>query len=220
MKCENCGNSHNGIYGSGRFCSKKCSHSFSTKNNREKINKKIGETIQKKYPKIKKKCKWCEKSFKVKQSKKQQQTCSRSCAVKLRLSTPEAKNKLSEHFSKIAKERYERGDETIGWQSLKTEMSKPEKFTKKWLEEKNLTFIKDHKVGRYFIDFAFIKEKVALEIDGKQHTFPERKKSDKKKDIFLREKGWKIIRVKFYGFKNLKEIKGKIYSEVEKYIAL
>ena len=28
MKCENCGNEHNGSYGSGRFCSEHCRRSF------------------------------------------------------------------------------------------------------------------------------------------------------------------------------------------------
>lgn len=38
--CENCGIENDGMYGSGRFCSQKCSRSFSTKNNRDEINKK------------------------------------------------------------------------------------------------------------------------------------------------------------------------------------
>lgn len=28
MKCENCGNEHDGSYGSGRFCSEKCKQIF------------------------------------------------------------------------------------------------------------------------------------------------------------------------------------------------
>ena len=28
LKCENCGNEHDGSYGTGRFCSKKCRYSF------------------------------------------------------------------------------------------------------------------------------------------------------------------------------------------------
>ena len=30
--CENCQKEHDGSFGSGRFCSSKCSHSFSTLN--------------------------------------------------------------------------------------------------------------------------------------------------------------------------------------------
>lgn len=32
MKCENCGNEHDGTYATGRFCSQHCSKSFSSKN--------------------------------------------------------------------------------------------------------------------------------------------------------------------------------------------
>lgn len=31
MKCENCGNEHDGSYGSGRFCSKYCAKAYSSK---------------------------------------------------------------------------------------------------------------------------------------------------------------------------------------------
>ena len=37
--CENCGEEHDGLYGSGRFCSSKCAHSFSTKNDNKKDKK-------------------------------------------------------------------------------------------------------------------------------------------------------------------------------------
>jgi len=45
--CENCGDVHSGEYGSGRFCSTKCSRGFSTKSKREEINEKVSETLSK-----------------------------------------------------------------------------------------------------------------------------------------------------------------------------
>lgn len=42
--CEYCGNGHNGSYGSGRFCNSKCSHAYSTINNRLDRNKKISNS--------------------------------------------------------------------------------------------------------------------------------------------------------------------------------
>lgn len=47
MKCENCNKDHNGSYGSGRFCTSKCARSFSTKHNREEINKKTSISMKK-----------------------------------------------------------------------------------------------------------------------------------------------------------------------------
>ena len=44
-KCENCGDSHEGSYGSGRFCSLHCARSYPTKKNRDKINRKISESL-------------------------------------------------------------------------------------------------------------------------------------------------------------------------------
>ncbi len=38
MNCEYCSNDHDGSYGSGRFCSSKCSKGFSTKSKRSEIN--------------------------------------------------------------------------------------------------------------------------------------------------------------------------------------
>ena len=46
MICEHCKNSHDGSYGSGRFCSSSCARSFSTSKNREIINKKISNTLK------------------------------------------------------------------------------------------------------------------------------------------------------------------------------
>jgi hypothetical protein len=45
MKCEKCNQEHNGEYASGRFCSNKCAKSFSTKEKRSEINKKVSKTI-------------------------------------------------------------------------------------------------------------------------------------------------------------------------------
>lgn len=47
--CENCNDEHNGLFASGRFCCDKCSKTFSTKNNRELINKKVSETLMNKH---------------------------------------------------------------------------------------------------------------------------------------------------------------------------
>lgn len=45
MKCENCSEKHDGLYGSGRFCSVKCARGYSTKEKRLEINKKVSKTL-------------------------------------------------------------------------------------------------------------------------------------------------------------------------------
>ena len=44
--CENCEIEHDGAVGSGRFCSLRCSRSFSTKASREDINKKVSDKLK------------------------------------------------------------------------------------------------------------------------------------------------------------------------------
>lgn len=49
-KCESCGKSHNGEYGSGRFCDQSCARSFATKLNRKEINDKVSKKLKQKSP--------------------------------------------------------------------------------------------------------------------------------------------------------------------------
>lgn len=82
--CENCNKKHNGKYGSGRFCSVKCSRSFSTKAKRSLINESVSKKLLNNQPKIKKICPQCLLEFEVSPSRKKQKCCSTSCATKLR----------------------------------------------------------------------------------------------------------------------------------------
>ena len=85
MVCENCGNEHNGTYGSGRFCSSKCARGFSTKAKRKEINEKVGKKLKKE--KELKICLECGKEFKPK--KKNQKFCSRKCSSVISQKTKE-----------------------------------------------------------------------------------------------------------------------------------
>lgn len=45
MKCEQCESTHDGSYGSGRFCTSKCARGFSTKEKRKSINEKVSSAL-------------------------------------------------------------------------------------------------------------------------------------------------------------------------------
>lgn len=77
--CENCGNEHEGTYGSGRFCSTKCSRGFSTKAKRVEINEKVKNTfsLSRKIKTYKISCIICSKKFEY--NRKNTKTCSREC---------------------------------------------------------------------------------------------------------------------------------------------
>ena len=49
MNCENCSIQHDGKYGRGRFCSRKCASAFSSNKNKNLKNKKISDSLKGKY---------------------------------------------------------------------------------------------------------------------------------------------------------------------------
>lgn len=50
-------------------------------------------------------------------------------------------------------------------------------------------------VGRYRIDLAVPSKKIAIEADGKDfHSTPKQKAHDRKRDRYLRSKGWSVLR--------------------------
>lgn len=105
----------------------------------------------------------------------------------------EAKEKIRKARLKWMKEH----PEQTAWRQKN--MSYPEKCFQKILEDNGLDkkylIYREYSVFPYFIDFAFVDEKLAVEIDGSQHIEEERKKSDEKKDELLISKGWKVLRI-------------------------
>jgi len=93
-------------------------------------------------------------------------------------------------------------------------ISYPEKLFINYVEtnglDKKYSIVREYSVFPYFIDFAFVNQMVAIEIDGSQHLLPERKKNDVKKDKLLNDSGWFVIRV------SEKEIKTNIESVFSK----
>ena len=53
----------------------------------------------------------------------------------------------------------------------------------------------EHFLKGYWIDFAFVKEKVAIEIDGSQHQTTKAIQHDKKRNETMLNLGWRIYRV-------------------------
>ena len=78
MKCENCLKDIDGSFGSGRFCTRSCSCTFVSRQNRELKNKKVSNTLTKE--KIEKFCPICDSKFYVNESKKDKIYCTMSCS--------------------------------------------------------------------------------------------------------------------------------------------
>ena len=126
----------------------------------------------------------CGKNVKHKDGLKFNSTCGNEKCIKVVLRNKRLKF-MKEH------------PEQTAWR-LKN-MSYPEKLFKKTIEllnyDKQFYIEREYSVFPYFIDFAFINEMVAVEIDGQQHELPDRKANDIKKDDLLVKRGWRVFRI-------------------------
>lgn len=118
-----------------------------------------------------------------------------------------AHKKYSDSFKHTEETKKKMREKRLAWMKANQDktawrlknMSYPEKCFQKILEDNGLDkkylIYREYSVFPYFIDFAFINEKVAVEIDGSQHLEENRKKRDNEKDALLLSKGWKILRI-------------------------
>lgn len=207
--CSICGLKFSALEGSPKekkSCSKQCSNIlFASLRHSKKSNKKTSQTLLNKSlaegTRFARNCNICGEQYFTTKGK-QKKYCSNSCAKK----RPQNREKLSA----AAKARVANGTHK-GWQSRsKIKPSYPELYfilllvdlgfivsTSLGLKTNSMVLRREFKQGKWFIDFADISNKLALEIDGKQHKFPDRLKSDQEKDKFLTEYGWKIKRIEW-----------------------
>lgn len=128
--------------------------------------------------------------------------CSMECRKALRskqITTEETKEKIRRSRSEF----FKRKTGNTPWERrAKGEMS----YLEIWFHEKCIEkelyckydIVNEYCEHPYFIDFAFINEKVAVELDGKHHFIHEdRIIHDNKRDKYLIDKGWKIFRIKY-----------------------
>jgi very-short-patch-repair endonuclease len=96
----------------------------------------------------------------------------------------------------------------IGKSRWNTEKSYPEKFFEKVIQNEfnDKQYKCEFPVGIYAMDFAWVHKKKAIEIDGQQHQrFEEYRDRDKRKDEFVQNEGWTILRLVWRDvFKNTK----------------
>jgi very-short-patch-repair endonuclease len=195
-------------------CSNKCSNTyFSEIRHTPESKQKVSLANHKRYLSEScicliyiKNCKYCNNSFCS--HKKNTILCSASCSAKYKWTIPGYREKQSSK----AKERVANGTHK-GWTSReKIKPSFAEKVTMEILNELNINYKRELKVNKWFVDFADDERKLALEIDGKQHDYPERKASDDIKDKYLISNGWQVLRIKWQRitpeFRN--EVKQKI----------
>jgi hypothetical protein len=186
--CENCGNEHEGTYGSGRFCSTKCSRGFSTKAKRTEINEKVSSKLKTSYNVVLI-CKQCHGEFTISSSKKKQDCCSKKCAS-IRKGGWNNHDKVD--WSKVHKEAYAKGNNFVAggttpwikYKDIKVQGSYEVRMCEILDEQKKLGKIKDWeysttrikyeykgKIRTYLIDFTIINldnTRRCIEVKGRE----------------------------------------------------
>lgn len=65
------------------------------------------------------------------------------------------------------------------------------------LDELGVKYERERRVGRFFIDFAFLDSMIALEVDGRHHDEKLVKEKDQRKTEYLEKEGWRVVRIKW-----------------------
>lgn len=109
--------------------------------------------------------------------------------------TEETKQKIRECRLRFMKEH----PEETAWRK-RNEPSYPEQCFIQFLIEKEydkkFLIEREKSIFPYYIDFAFVDIKLAIEIDGSQHFLDEERiKRDEDKNKTLHDNGWKLLRV-------------------------
>lgn len=114
----------------------------------------------------------------------------------------ETKKKLSEARIKFLRENPDKVPYKLNHYSKGR--SYAEEYWKTVLDSNDMEYVEQHQFVSYTLDFAFPDKKIDLEIDGDQHYLDERiVASDKRRNAYLSEHGWKTVRVKWSDFQKL-----------------
>jgi very-short-patch-repair endonuclease len=108
---------------------------------------------------------------------------------------------------KIRKKRFKYLKKRLGETAWERRTSGKMSYLEQWFFDEVITkhnlltkfdIINEYPEYPYFIDFAFLNIRIAVEIDGKQH-FRNKKNQDRdtKKQKVLMDKGWKVYRIRF-----------------------
>lgn len=165
--CENCSKEHDGKYGSGRFCSTKCSRGFSTKEKRSLINNavrlKLTGTGK---PNVEKTCENCGNNFSIKYRKRSQKSCSRKCGLK-----GWTVNHENVNWSEVNKKSYKDGNNYVAGGTTKWITYKNIKVQGSY-EHKACHILDVMKDNNEILSWEYSKIRIPYKgEDGKDHTY-------------------------------------------------
>ena len=77
-------------------------------------------------------------------------------------------------------------------------------------------FRRQHPIGNYPRDFFCEEAELNVELDGSQHGFPDQRKHDMKREVFLQSRGIKTLRFwNSYLRRNPASIRDTIFKELQ-----
>jgi len=113
----------------------------------------------------------------------------------------ETKKKLSEIRKKYLAENPDKVPYKLNHSSKE---SYPEKYFTEVFENEEIDVVKSFRIGLYELDFCIPDKKIDIEIDGSQHYCDKKiVESDKRRNEFLENDGWDIIRINWSHYKRL-----------------
>lgn len=77
-------------------------------------------------------------------------------------------------------------------------------------------FRRQHPIGDFVVDFACPAIKLVLEVDGPSHDTEDQRAFDAMREDYLRERGWRILRVKNHEvFQSTHDVETAIWKILE-----
>ena len=95
-----------------------------------------------------------------------------------------------------------------------------EKLLWRWLRDRRLSsykFRRQHPVGDYILDFFCEEARVAIELDGSQHGYPDQLRADAERDEYLATLNIKVLR--FWNARLRRQpqvVRDKVFEELQK----
>lgn len=125
--------------------------------------------------------------------------------------TQETKDKIS----RIRKEYLKNNPDKVPYLiNHSRKESYPEKYFTEIFKKENLNVVKAYRVGLYELDFAIPDRRIDIEIDGSQHYYDKRiVESDIRRNKFLEDNGWDIIRIEWSKYQKMRKIEKLDYIQ-------
>lgn len=213
--CENCGNEHDGSYGSGRFCSNHCRHVYIGKHTKRHVcNFKKGQ-IKNRSPYGSWVCQHCTNHpiFNTRKElldhKHKYHPIEPGSSWNKGL-TKDTNEIVKRHANKLSQD-YKSGKiihPNKGKHMPEEIKQKVSRSMKKFCKEHpdRVPYVLNHSSIGYFLDFGFKDKQIDLEIDGEQHyTDKGMVEHDIIRNKSILDSGWKVIRIRWAVWQSLNE---------------